>query len=310
MNPHRKTSPGNSNTAKESLIRMDGSLSGDAYLEEGALEALQVKVQSLSSRGPFTFDLEFSAGRFSVIILESALPKSAFLPDPESCIAQTLQEILDVLPLEARSKARSTFRALWEEEGEVKGAGFIVESPGRIAFEVRARPSEEYDRLFMERTEREFVTGARFTLPKWTVIVLGALVIAAASVLFYYLSPEPRRRALEEAVRNIELHGLEELVEVKDADVGYDGVALTLLPFENCPDRLARLLESRDPSLERLAAEAIVKGRLHLDIFDEQGVLISSVPVVLEGFDGSGPVRIRSREIRLQRCPARIRVGP
>lgn len=310
MNPHRKISPRTSGTVKDPLIRMDGSLSGDAHLEEGALRRLQEKVQSLSSQGPFTLDLEFSGGRFSLIILESALPKSAFLPDPESCITRILQEILDVLPPQTRSAARSTFRALWEEEGEVRGAGFIVEPPGRIAFEVRARPSEEYDRLYMERTEREFVTGARFTLPKWSVIVLGALVIAAASVLFYYLSPEPRRRALEEAVRNIELHGLKELVEIKDADVGYDGVELTLLPLENCPDKLSRLLESRDPSLERLAAEAIVKGRLHLDIFDEQGVLITSVPVILEGFDGSGPVRIRSREIRLQRCPARIRVGP
>ena len=61
---------------------------------------------------------------------------------------------------------------------------------------------------------------------------------------------------------------------------------------------------------QRLAAEALVKGMLHLQIFDEAGVLLDSVPLDLSGFDGKSPKKIRTRKVELISRPVSVRIGP
>ena len=96
------------NEKKEPLVRIDGSLSGDALLEEGALTRLREVAEAVSAARPYTYDLQLSGGRFSLIMLEPILPGNLLEPDPDSLgedpgwyvddVSITVQEIITLNP--------------------------------------------------------------------------------------------------------------------------------------------------------------------------------------------------------------------
>ncbi len=309
MTSKPKPPPFTPQEGKTPRVRIDGSLSGEALIEREALERLREVVAALSARRPYTYDLELAAGRFNVMVVEPVIPRDAFVPDPEGMIAEDLQNILDALPPPKRSGVRSTFRVLWSEGGEVSGVGFLVEPPGRIVVKKRTRPEEAYDRLWEEQATGDFYTPPKPILPKWAAYLLGLLVLAAGFYLIYSMGPEPYFEPLEAALLQVELPGLDRLIEIGDPKVGFEGAEFTVIPLPGCWEKLQASLEPPG-GRNQTAASALLKGRLTLEIFDETGVLLDRVPFTLEGFDGTAAVPVRTRSIRLTARPASARISP
>jgi hypothetical protein len=293
-------------------------LSGDAFLEEGTLNRLREAADAVSASRPYNYDLDFSGGRFSLILVEAVLPMHFLESDPESAISQDLQNFLDVLPPNERMQVRSTFRILWQEAGEVIGVAYSIEPPGRITAQKRVRPEEEYDRLAEKQTLEGYVPPSRRRMPKWAVYLIGLVLFGAGSLAIYHMSTDVRLNHLETAIiENLDLDGFADLFEIKEPEVSDGGLAFTLQPVEGCLERLGRLTASPQEDaplpeelLARLAAEALVKGLIYLNIYDERGVLILRVPVDVPGFDGETPIRVQTRQILLSSYPESVRISP
>lgn len=287
------------------LVRIDGSLSGEAVLEEeGVLTRLKEVVRAVSDQRPYSYDLDLSAGRFNLILVEVVLPLSVFEPDPETALTRDLQNMLDALPPQHRTSVDSTFRALWHEGGEVAGVVFPVEPPGRIVAEKRIRAEQEYDRLAAEQEEQGYLAPRAPTLPRWATLALAAVVFAGGTYFIYHWSKNTPLTHLEAVmVEHVDLDGFEGLFLVEAPRIEAGRLAFTLVP-NGVPD-----LEDPDP-LKRLAAEALVKGRAQLEIFDPEGALLMTVPIDLNGFDGTEPVEVTTRVILLPSPPGAVKILP
>jgi hypothetical protein len=136
-------------------------------------------------------------------------------------------------------------------------------------------------------------------------------------LFIYYMSPERRLAGFEDVMERVELAGLADLIEVKDFEAGLGRMTLSIHPLPGYRDRLQERLapgwppdSGKESTLQRLAAEALVKGRLNLEVFDKDGVLLDSVSLPLSDFDGSAPLSIRTRSLQVSSDPARARIGP
>jgi len=316
MNIKQLFSSFSSTEDKEPLVRIDGSLSGNAMLDRDLLLRLKETVEAVSSNRPYTYDIDFGGGRFTIIVVESAIPKSAFIPDPERAMSQDLQNFLNVLPPEERTKASSSFRIMWSEGGDVSGIVFQIKAPGRIVSEQRIRPEEEYDRI----TEKQAGVGINLRsnkrLPLWGSSVLIILLVAFGSVLYYFFSPDMNFSRLELILKEkIEMTGFEDLIRIDDPETSFTGVKFVVTPCEAYSDRLAEALnpvdkKDRGAQLKKLAAEALLKGRLNIEIIDQKDMLIRAITFSLLDFDGSEPVTVEIQRFRLTAEPGRIRITP
>jgi hypothetical protein len=305
------------------LVRIDGSLSGEAIFDEGVLHRFKEHAEQLSAQRPYTFDLDLSAGRFSLIVAEAVVPREAFVPDPEQMLGADLQQLLERLPPEKRTRLRCTFRALWREGEEVQGVVFLVEPPGKIVSQLRVRHAEEYDRLAEEQAQEGYVVPRKSRLPRWSTYVVGFLVLVVGTFFLYRESPERRLQILDDLLMEVELTGLDDLIEIEEYKVTLEGLLITLSPLEGYQDTLTGLLAAGDSAanaedpgsarmarLKMLAAQALIKGRLHLEVFNEENILLDTLPLDVSAFDGTEALTVKTRPLQLHDHPARVRIGP
>ncbi len=308
------------------LVRMDGNISGTAFLEGAVLARIEEAVKKISENRPYSYDLQFDGGKFNVIIVEEVLPKDMFDTDPEQAIVQDIENILSSLPHAERAGVQSTLRAVWQEGGEVNGVAFSVDKDGAVLSDRRFRPQEDYDRLTEKRAAVEYRAPTKKRIPVWATVFAILLAAVAGFFIYQHFGPHARLAALETAVKKAEMDGLEGLVKIRMLKAEPGGVEITISPESGFHEEYVRRLNAdpaeadpadnpsdpllRETNLERLAAEALLKGKLQLTIFDEQGLLLDVVPLDVSGFDGTGTVTIRTRPVRLYSSPSLVRIGP
>lgn len=283
-------------------VRVEGSLSGNALLEEGSLGRLNEVVRAVSEQRSYSYDLDLSAGRFSVMLVEPRLSLESFVVDPETDIAQDLQNIVDALPPQERTKLVCTFRLLWQDQGEVTGVAFQIEPPGRVKSERRMRPEEEYDRLADEQTldGLGYPSKSRIQLPKWAMIILGIAAVAIVALYYYDTSPARRWEQLTTVMeQRLDLNGFETLLEIDEVKINADGIRFTIFPLMGCEEVLqktmaqpeAEITDASGTIIDPLVLEALRKKELHLEFLDETGSVGHRIRFLITDFDGREPIK-------------------
>ena len=68
--------------------------------------------------------------------------------------------------------------------------------------------------------------------------------------------------------------------------------------------------ETLEGQRRKLLAQALLNGRIQIEIYGEEGVLIDLVPLDLGAFDGTREVKLETRPLRLDSPPARVSFAP
>lgn len=283
------------------LARIAGSLEGSAIWEDSSLDDLKSAVKEVSARRPFRYDLALSGGRFIVMLSENLVPLSAFQESPEATFSRDLQEICDAVPDSLKNTLSSTFRCLWRKDSEVSGVAFAALPSGTIVSETRTRPDSEYDRMVEEQDHNEFSRPTRQLLPRWASFSLAVAAVILFSLSWYLFGPDARYRALRKIVPETELGMLEPLMKVEVEKLGREGMVLVLEP----KILLDTWIEIHEASP---AVDALRRGALFMQIFDEEGVIMDTIPLNFKGYSGEAPVRVRSRAPELLETPAGVSI--
>ena len=284
---------------EQPLVRVAGSLEGSAIWEESSLDDLKHAVKEASARRPFRYDIVLSQGRFIIMLSENLISLSGFSESPESVFTRDLQEICDSLPESQKSSLSSTFRCLWRHGDEVTGAAFVALPSGTMVSEKRTRSDSEYDRMVEEQDYDEYIPPARQFVPKWVTFSLAVAAVVLFSLFWIWFGPDARYRALRKALPQADMGEFEPLIEINSEELGRSGMILILTPKVS----LDVWIREHD---ESPATDALRNGAIFMQILDEEGVILDSIPLRFHRYSGEAPVQVRTRAPQLVDTPAAV----
>lgn len=260
----------------EGTYRLDGLIEGPLPDQPGSQQRLAEWARKSKSIGA-PFDVQIDHGSFSALAGETVLEVASQTQPLEDIITETLDDLLNLFPPSQRGQLLSTVRSLEYRPNEEVQTLYAVGPNGRIVTEQRSveatttAPPEP-------ATPRDI---AKFVVISLLILAVG-FGLSAFFVDYHAIWRDLVHQATPLHAENLALEYTPFqpyfLVESMAVEGGNRRVKLTLRrsplypinPGAIKPATIAQL-----PLPERLALEAIVRGRIQAEWYDEKGQLIS-----------------------------------
>ena len=272
------------NTRTEGTVILDGLIEGPLPDDPDAGKLLNDWVRSVSDAGtPLNFETE--GGSFSILADNRPVAAQELGHDPADALAESINGLLDLFPPEQRRQVFSTLRSIEVVEGAEIQTVYSIGSDGRI---------KTHSRTVEAETEPPTAPLSRDEIVRRCLIGLGvAALVLLVSALFVDYRALVRRlinSALPVAAARIDIDNtaFEDYFSVRADAVVSGGRSLRLVverteDFPVSDQTLDRMHRDADTVYEKLTIEALARGYVRAEYFDEEGKHLGRVEMRIAG---------------------------
>jgi hypothetical protein len=293
----------------EGTIVLDGLIEGRFPDDPDAEDKLRKWVRFMGDMG-IVFNLDYSGTSFSLLPDEAPADGRHLGARPHDAIRQGLDQLLELLPAESRPQAFSTLRSAEYRKGEEVQALYAVGPDARVQVETRTVEAQTV------APPQPMTVGQRVR-----AVGLGLLVAAALlGVMSLFVDMRGLfteliggMTSIDADTVEVDLKGLAPFVQVqkKEVDRRRGALVLTLKRTEAFPqtdeDLQKAFAAAGDDLTRRLAVEALARGYVRCDLYDEDGKFFAPAELRLVGLrtnesvEAAVPTTIGSNRYRLAR---------
>ena len=267
----------------EGTVILDGLVEGRAA-EMGAVEPKLREWRAFVEKAGLRFSLEIDRNSFSLLAENAPVPVAKLSGNPGRIVTDALNELLKAFPADERRGVFSTVRSTEYRKGEEVQTLYSVSGDGTIRANERIVEAQ---------------TVAPEPAARWRErLMLGAVGLAAA-VLILWLSSFfiDYRKSWDRFILSVnppdvkslkvEAAGFERWFTVSDVKASSHGAAVTLTlkrtaDFPRTDAEAERQAKSAgDSAVARLAAEAVIRGRVCVRFYDKDNKLITWSEVLI-----------------------------
>lgn len=260
----------------EGTIVLDGLIEGRFSDGEETVENLNGWVKFVRSTLGLRFSLEASGDAFSMLPDNEAAAVDKLGADPQDAIRQALEQLVAALPQQDRRGVFSTLRSAEVRKGEEVQTLYAVQGDGSATMESRTVEAKTVAPVEPLTTKQKVKLG-----------VIGVAIAAVVLVLIFVLFPGLREK-LGQKIKPVNAQDIaldaaayREYFTVEIKEASRTRAVLVVTPTDNYPkdDAAAEAAyKNADTLARRLAIEAIVRGYVRVECYNDEGVLYSWEP--------------------------------
>jgi len=295
----------------EGTVEFDGLIEGRLPADFGhEIEPKLRQWAAFARQAGVTFTLEIDGATFSLLVDSQPIAAEALGADPAATVKDLLEQLLKVFPPPHRTGVFSTLRSSEFRPGTEVQTIYAVAPPGRIEIQERQVDAET------RPPDAPLTTGERLKLGAIGLLVAALVLLAGSWVIDYgALWNQVRNTVRPIETENIEVRTgpFKPLLSVTAMETGTVRgrfcLILTVEPAADFPATEAALNErwqAAETLQEKLAIEALARGYVRIEQYDEAGRLIAASEAPLAGL-GEGKAFTLPVPITRKTRPAVVR---
>lgn len=267
----------------EGTISLDGLIEGRLPPEGDTADKLRQWTRFAGELG-LRFSVEVDGNNFSVLADNRPVPLDKLEPDPAQAIKEALDQLLSVFPAPQRTNLFSTLRASEYAPGKETQSLFAIGPDGRFAISERTVDAETQAPAAPLTAKERVKLGVFGLCAAVTVIAISALFIPYGEIWAGFFGSGAK---VSMANTKLELGGFAEYIQVEEIKTDIVKrkrcLVLKLKRTEAYPkdaDALQQLYADSEGRLaERLTVEALARGYLTAELFDDESEYLARFDV-------------------------------
>lgn len=282
----------------EGTVTFDGLLEGRIPAESAHdIEPKLREWVTFARQGGVKFTLEIDGATFSLLADTQPVPVTAFGgEDPATAVKQLLDQLMNVFAPPHRTGVFSTLRSSEFRPGKQVQTIYAVVPPGRIEIQERQVDAETHPPDEPLSTKERVKLGVTGVLIAVLIVAVSSLFIDYGGMLSQFrntIAPIDTQKIVVDTGAYESLFTVEEVRT--DTVQRRLCLMLTLKPVEDFPKTDAAL-DSRWQAAkslhDKLAIEAVARGYLRVEQYNDEGKLIAAADLPLHGLAEAEQVEV------------------